>query len=85
MRPMRGWLWRASIVYQRPARKASNQALNHGIGINRNADVAEIASAIPRGNVHAAAKRYGVAMSTAFGIAKLARFEVVTQEQVQAG
>ena len=26
-----------------------------------------------------------VAMSTAFGIAKLARFEVVTQEQVQAG
>jgi transglutaminase-like putative cysteine protease len=26
-----------------------------------------------------------VAMSTAFGIAKLVRFEVVTQEQVQAG
>ena len=26
-----------------------------------------------------------VAISTAFGIAKLARFEVVTQEQVQAG
>ena len=26
-----------------------------------------------------------VAMSTAFGIAKLARFEVVTKEQVQAG
>ena len=26
-----------------------------------------------------------VGMSTAFGIAKLARFEVVTQEQVQAG
>jgi transglutaminase-like putative cysteine protease len=26
-----------------------------------------------------------VAMSTAFGVAKLARFEVVTQEQVPAG
>jgi hypothetical protein len=26
-----------------------------------------------------------VAMSTAFGVANLARFEVVTQEQVQAG
>jgi hypothetical protein len=26
-----------------------------------------------------------VAMSTAFGIAKLARFEVVTQQRVQAG
>src|ERR1700733_8575581 len=31
----------------------------HGIGINRNADVAEIAGAIPRGNVHAAGERYG--------------------------
>jgi len=31
----------------------------HGIGINRNADVAEIAGAIPRGNVHAPAERYG--------------------------
>jgi hypothetical protein len=31
----------------------------HGIGINRNADVAEIASAIPRGNIHAPAKRDG--------------------------
>jgi hypothetical protein len=31
----------------------------HGIGINRNADVAEIASAIPRGNVHAPAESYG--------------------------
>ena len=31
----------------------------HGIGIKRNADVAQIASAIPRGNVHASAERYG--------------------------
>jgi hypothetical protein len=31
----------------------------HGVGINRNADVAEIAGAIPRGNVHAPAERYG--------------------------
>jgi hypothetical protein len=31
----------------------------HGIGINRNADVAELAGAIPRGNVHAPAERYG--------------------------
>jgi hypothetical protein len=31
----------------------------HGIGINRNADVAEIAGAITRGNVHAPAERYG--------------------------
>ena len=27
IRPMRGWLWRASNVNQRPAKKASNQAL----------------------------------------------------------
>src|SRR5580698_8876656 len=31
----------------------------HGIGINRNADVAKIAGAIPRGNVHAPAESYG--------------------------
>jgi hypothetical protein len=31
----------------------------HGIGINRNADVAEIASAIPRGNIHAPADHDG--------------------------
>ena len=31
----------------------------HGIGIDRNADVAEIAGAIPCGNVHAPAERYG--------------------------
>jgi hypothetical protein len=29
----------------------------HGIGINRNADVAELAGAIPRGNVHAGGAR----------------------------
>ena len=60
MRPMRGWLWRASIVYQRPAEKDLEPGAEiHGIGINRNADVAEIAGAIARGNVHAAAERYG--------------------------
>ena len=60
MRPMRGWLWRASIVYQRPSRKTSNQALKSiGIGVDGNADVAEIAGAIARGDVHAAAERDG--------------------------
>ena len=31
----------------------------HGIGINRNADVAEVASAISRGNIHAPTERDG--------------------------
>jgi hypothetical protein len=31
----------------------------HGIGINRNADVARMAGAVQRGNVHAPAESYG--------------------------
>ena len=47
-------------MYQRPSRKGLKPGAEiHGIGINRNADVAKIAGAIPRGNVHAPAESYG--------------------------
>ena len=53
MRPMRGWLWRASIVHQRPSRKTSNQGAEiHWIDVDRHADVSQIAGAITGGNVH---------------------------------
>ena len=60
MRPMRGWLWRASMRVPTASEKDFGPAAEiHGIGINRNADVAEVASAISRGNIHAPAERDG--------------------------
>ena len=58
MRPMRGLLWRASTVCQAPPRKTSNQALKSiGDGSARHADIAQIAGAIARRDIHAAAER----------------------------
>ncbi len=58
IRPMRGMLWRASKVYQRPSRKTSVQALKSiGSGCERNADVAEIAGGVSGGDIQAAEER----------------------------
>jgi hypothetical protein len=57
---MRGLLWRARYNIPTAIEKDfSPGAEVHGIGINRNADVAEIVSAISRGNIHAPAERGG--------------------------
>ena len=57
---MRGVLLRASNVYQRPPRYASNQAAKSRRAVRRrHADVAEIAGAVARRNVHAATERDG--------------------------
>ena len=59
-RPMRGTLWRASKVYQRPPRiDLEPGAEIHRRRIRRHADVAEIAGAVARRDVHAAAERDG--------------------------
>src|SRR5580704_16429402 len=51
MRPMRGMLWRASKVNQRPS--------IHWSGIRRHADVAQKSVGVTRRNVHAAAESDG--------------------------
>ena len=54
MRPIRGWLWRASIE-----KDLEPGAEVHGVDIDRHANVSEIARAIASRDVHAAAERDG--------------------------
>ena len=57
MRPIRGRLWRASKVYQRPPSQTWNQALKSiGSGTRRHADITEVAGAVARRDIHAATK-----------------------------
>ena len=56
---MRGSLWRASKIPAVAEIGLEPGAEVHRRGVGRHADVAEIAGAIARRNVHAAAQRHG--------------------------